>query len=54
MVIDDQPPMPLSYVPPDLTAPGMAFTARFRTEGGIATLCFRQPGKTIELRRRDP
>ena len=54
MTVDDQPPIPLSFVPPDLTAPGMALTMRLGTnDEGSTTLTVRQPGLKLELVRRN-
>lgn len=52
MVFDDQPPIALSFVPPDLTAPGMAISMRIDNQPDGALLTLRQPGLKLELARR--
>jgi hypothetical protein len=51
LTFDDQPPMRLSYAPPDLTSPGMAITLQVIDESGPA-LVLRQPGLKLRLDRQ--
>ena len=54
LTVDSQPPLPLSYLPPDFTAPGMALTLRLSGEAGRREMTIRQPGFTLRLSQKPP
>lgn len=49
LTIDDQPPLALTYVAPDLTAPGLVLTVRVATDATGRAMVIRQPGMALHL-----